>query len=152
MGGSTRRSGPCRGSGERAFDESGSSFEYGLLGTEARRSQFHLGGNRRTSGRHHGTLDRIEMTKVDLSQFDNSWYDPGRSLGVRIAWFFFGLPILRCGWLPSSAVRRGVLRLFGAKVGHGVVIKPGVRVKFPWLLELGENSWIGEDVWLDNLA
>lgn len=27
-----------------------------------------------------------------------------------------------------------------------------MRVKYPWLLEIGENSWIGEDVWLDNLA
>jgi putative colanic acid biosynthesis acetyltransferase WcaF len=27
-----------------------------------------------------------------------------------------------------------------------------LRVKHPWLLEIGENSWIGEDVWLDNLA
>jgi putative colanic acid biosynthesis acetyltransferase WcaF len=32
------------------------------------------------------------------------------------------------------------------------VIKPGVRVKYPWLLSLGNRSWIGEDVWIDNLA
>jgi putative colanic acid biosynthesis acetyltransferase WcaF len=55
-------------------------------------------------------------------------------------------------WLPGSAHRRWLLRVFGAKVGKGVQIKPGVRVKFPWRLEIGDHSWIGEDVWIDNLA
>lgn len=27
-----------------------------------------------------------------------------------------------------------------------------MRVKYPWLLEIGDDTWIGEDVWLDNLA
>lgn len=48
--------------------------------------------------------------------------------------------------------RKVLLRLFGAKVGSGVVFKPGLRVKFPWRLEIGPFSWIGEDVWIDNLA
>jgi putative colanic acid biosynthesis acetyltransferase WcaF len=25
-------------------------------------------------------------------------------------------------------------------------------VKYPWLLSIGNNSWIGEDVWIDNLV
>jgi putative colanic acid biosynthesis acetyltransferase WcaF len=45
-----------------------------------------------------------------------------------------------------------LLRLFGAHIGKGVDIKPGVRVKFPWRLTVGEYTWIGEDVWIDNLA
>jgi putative colanic acid biosynthesis acetyltransferase WcaF len=32
------------------------------------------------------------------------------------------------------------------------VVKPGVRVKYPWLLKIGDFSWIGEDAWIDNLA
>jgi putative colanic acid biosynthesis acetyltransferase WcaF len=92
------------------------------------------------------------MSSIDLASFDNSWYRPGRSRLVQGTWFFIGLPILRSAWLPSSGIRRGLLRLFGARVGRGVVVKPGVRVKYPWLLEVGENTWIGEDVWLDNLA
>jgi putative colanic acid biosynthesis acetyltransferase WcaF len=41
--------------------------------------------------------------------------------------------------------------LFGADIGVGVVIKPSVRVKFPWRLAIGAHSWIGESVWIDNL-
>jgi putative colanic acid biosynthesis acetyltransferase WcaF len=92
---------------------------------------------------------------VDLSLFDNtrdSGYDIGRSLIVRAAWFLLGLPLLRCPILGSSAFRRRLLRWFGAEIGQGAVIKPGVRVKFPWKLKLGKYCWIGEDCWIDNLA
>jgi putative colanic acid biosynthesis acetyltransferase WcaF len=98
-----------------------------------------------------GTTE-IKPMAVDLSTFDNSWYSPGRPYWVRCLWFFVGLPVLRNAWLPSSALRRRLLKLFGARVGRHVVIKPGVRVKYPWLLAIGDNSWIGEDVWIDNLA
>jgi putative colanic acid biosynthesis acetyltransferase WcaF len=67
-------------------------------------------------------------------------------------WFFVGSPILRCQLLPFSSVRRFILRCFGAKLERGVVFKPGIRVKYPWLLSIGEHSWIGEDVWIDNLV
>ena len=89
---------------------------------------------------------------VNLAQFQNASYHPGRSFFVRAAWFFVGQPILRCTILPSSRIRRGLLRLFGAKIGRNVVIKPGVRVKYPWHLWVGDHSWIGEDCWIDNLA
>ena len=88
----------------------------------------------------------------DLSAFSNSWYHPGRSFGARALWFFCGLPVLRSSLLPGSRARVALLRRFGARVGPGVVIKPGVRVKYPWLLRVGAHSWIGEDVWIDNLA
>jgi len=88
----------------------------------------------------------------DLSGYDNSWYSPGRSMRVRALWFFFGAPIVRFSLLPSSAVRRVILRWFGTKVGRGVVLRPGVRVKYPWNLSIGDFSWIGEDAWIDNLV
>jgi putative colanic acid biosynthesis acetyltransferase WcaF len=45
-----------------------------------------------------------------------------------------------------------LLRFFGAAVGEGVVIKPGVRVKYPWKLKIGKHCWLGEDAWIDNIA
>lgn len=89
---------------------------------------------------------------MNLAEYDNSWYKPGRPLWVQAAWFFVGLPLLRCSIIPSSGFRRMLLRWFGAVVGSHVVIKPGVRVKYPWRLRIGDYSWIGEDVWLDNLG
>lgn len=53
--------------------------------------------------------------------------------------------------LPGSAHRRLILRLFGAKIGKQVIIKPRVRVKFPWKLSIGDDTWLGEAVWIDNL-
>ena len=45
-----------------------------------------------------------------------------------------------------------LLKLFGAKVGKNVVIKPDVHIKYPWFLEIGDYCWIGEGIWIDNLA
>ncbi len=92
------------------------------------------------------------MSPVRLHDFDNSWYHPGRSRFWQIAWFFTGLPLLRCSLLPSSRLRVLLLRLFGARVGAGAVIKPGVRVKYPWHLKIGDDCWLGEDCWIDNLT
>jgi putative colanic acid biosynthesis acetyltransferase WcaF len=92
------------------------------------------------------------MSPVQLRQYDNSWYQPGRSRFWQAAWFFFGLPVLRCSTLPSSGLRVRLLRLFGAQIGERVVIKPGVRVKYPWHLKIGNDCWLGEDCWLDNLT
>lgn len=89
---------------------------------------------------------------VQLSTYSNAWYQPGRPLGWQMAWFFLGLPLLRSAFLPGSGIRAWLLRLFGATLGEGVVIKPGVRVKYPWQLHIGSHSWIGEDCWIDNLA
>jgi putative colanic acid biosynthesis acetyltransferase WcaF len=88
---------------------------------------------------------------ADLSRFENSSYDPGPWI-IRAIWFLVGLPLTRNSLLPFSAFRRVILRIFGAKIGRGVVIKPGFRVKYPWFLKVGNHSWLGEDVWIDNLS
>lgn len=92
------------------------------------------------------------MSRVALGHFDNAWYHPGRPRLVQAAWFFLGLPLLRCSLLPSSGVRVKLLRFFGARIGTGVVIKPGVCVKYPWQLSVGDHCWLGEDCWIDNLT
>ena len=92
------------------------------------------------------------LSRVALDRYDNSWYDPGGSLLKRVLWMMVGQPVFASVWLPSSALRVRLLRLFGARIGEGVVIKPGVKVKYPWYLEVGRHCWIGEDSWIDNLA
>lgn len=89
---------------------------------------------------------------TDLSKYDNSWYVPGGSALKRILWYFANVIFIKSHLNPVSSLKCRVLRLFGAEVGHGVVIKPGVNIKYPWRLTIGDFSWIGEDVWIDNLA
>lgn len=90
--------------------------------------------------------------KTDLSKYDNSWYDPGAGLFKRMLWYFVNAVVFKSYWLPVNGIKVFLLRLFGAKVGKGVFIKPYVSVKYPWFLEIGNHVWIGEEVWIDNLA
>ncbi len=89
--------------------------------------------------------------KTDLSKYDNSWYAPGSSF-KRICWYFANELFVRNPLIPSSSVKVFILRLFGAKVGKNVIIKPKVTIKYPWKLTIGNHCWIGESVWIDNLA
>lgn len=59
----------------------------------------------------------------------------------------FGLSLqFMYGW------RRHLLRMFGAKVGKNVLIRPSVRVAYPWKVKIGDFSWIGDDVVLYSLG
>ncbi len=89
---------------------------------------------------------------VDLSKYDKTKYNPGRGFVVRLLWYYVNLLFFKSYWLPVYGVKRLLLRMFGARVGKGVVIKPGVNIKYPWRLQVGDNVWIGEGVWIDNLA
>ncbi|RKP59133.1 putative colanic acid biosynthesis acetyltransferase [Pararobbsia silviterrae] len=55
-------------------------------------------------------------------------------------------PQLAYGW------RRMLLRLFGAKVGEGAIIRPTVRVTYPWKVSIGAHAWVGDDVTLYSLG
>lgn len=97
-------------------------------------------------------IDENQCPKIDLSCPDNTDLVRGAPLLVEALWYFLAQPLLRSPLIVSSAFRRFLLRLFGAKVGRGVLMKPGIRVKFPWYLEVGDHCWLGEDLWIDNLA
>ena len=88
---------------------------------------------------------------VDLSKYNNDWYKPGNPLR-RVLWYMVNRLIFKSAFVPFYGLKRSLLRLFGARIGKGVVIKPGVSIKYPWLLSIGDHSWIGEQVWIDNLA
>jgi putative colanic acid biosynthesis acetyltransferase WcaF len=71
--------------------------------------------------------------------------------------------IVQLWWLVQSTVfawspqflygwRRFLLRLFGAKIGTNVLIRPTVRVTYPWNINVGDFSWIGDDVDLYSLG
>ena len=72
----------------------------------------------------------------------------------------FNLITIAFWWLISNVIfvnaftpislRPTILRIFGATVGTGVSIRRGVRVHFPWNLVIGDDCWIGEEVWFIN--
>lgn len=88
---------------------------------------------------------------TDLSKYNNSWYKPG-SLLKRILWHYTNIIFFKSGVFPFYGLKVFLLRLFGAKVGHKVFIKPFVNIKYPWFLVIKNYVWIGENVWIDNLA
>jgi putative colanic acid biosynthesis acetyltransferase WcaF len=63
-----------------------------------------------------------------------------------------GSPLVSNYWIVDSSFKCSLLRWFGAKVGIGVNIKPGVKIKFPWRLVVGDFVWLGENCWIDNVA
>lgn len=88
---------------------------------------------------------------TDLSKFNNDHYQPGGGILKRTLWYITNVVFFKSAF-PVSSIKCLILRLFGAKVGTGVVIKPYVNIKYPWLLEIKNHVWIGEEVWIDNLA
>ncbi|WP_415897577.1 putative colanic acid biosynthesis acetyltransferase [Neptuniibacter sp. QD57_21] len=60
--------------------------------------------------------------------------------------FFAWSPQFMYGW------RRFLLRAFGAKIGKNVIIRPTVKIPYPWKLSIGDYSWVGDDVTLYTLG
>jgi putative colanic acid biosynthesis acetyltransferase WcaF len=92
------------------------------------------------------------MTSIDLRLTSNGGYRHARSGLVRIVWGVVEALVLANPLITPYALKRGVLRLFGAQIGSNVIVKPSVRVKCPWHLSIGDNAWIGERVWIDNFV
>lgn len=86
-----------------------------------------------------------------LDRFDNSDYRPG-PFAKRLVWLVASAWFFET-WIPwPSRLKSALLRAFGAQIGRGAVIKPRVAIKYPWKLRIGDHVWIGERVWIDNLA
>jgi putative colanic acid biosynthesis acetyltransferase WcaF len=85
-----------------------------------------------------------------------SQYRPTLNIGAgkltQIAWYFTNIFFFKNTLNVSSSLKVLLLKIFGAKVGKGVVVKPGVNIKYPWKLVIGNYTWIGENVWIDNLV
>ena len=74
-----------------------------------------------------------------------------RELLLRVIWIF-GKLVFRLTPRPCFGLRRAILRCFGAKVGRNVNIYPSALIYFPWNLEIGDDSSIGEWALIYNLG
>ena len=88
----------------------------------------------------------------DLSRFDDRSFNRGVGRFREALWLLVRQALFPNGFLRCYRLKSAVLRAFGASVGRGVVIKPGVRVSFPWRLKIGNHVWIGEEANILSLA
>ena len=85
-----------------------------------------------------------------LAGFTRAGYEKGRPIWTQALWFAC-LNLAFYKWWCPRRLRPMILRAFGARVGRNVFIRHRVRVLWPWKLTVGDDVWIGEDVWLLNL-
>jgi len=82
----------------------------------------------------------------DLKTFKDPPNIRGKSAVIVQLWrmvqgsLFAWSPQFMYGW------RRFLLRLFGAEIGQKVLVRPSVRITYPWKLKIRDYSWIGDDV------
>ncbi|RKD12426.1 acyl transferase [Pelobium manganitolerans] len=84
-------------------------------------------------------------------KFDTKGFNAGASMLKQLLWYFTSALFFRSGLVPVSVILVWILRLFGAKIGKDVRVKPYIHIKFPWKLELGDHSWLAE-CYIENLA
>lgn len=87
----------------------------------------------------------------DLSRFNpNDGMERGKPLIIEFFWYLTKMFFFLSSFPWPYRLKIGILRFFGAKVGDGVIIKPRVNIHFPWKLDIGNHSWIGEEVFILN--
>jgi len=88
---------------------------------------------------------------IDLSKYNQSNFDRGRPKWFILVWWLIEAVIFPLTPHNFNGIRCSLLRLFGAKIGEGVVIRSSVRIFYPWKVEIGDYSWIGDQVILYSL-
>lgn len=99
-----------------------------------------------------GGDDLPAPTYQDLSRFRVHPAFRGRSGVIVLLWQLVQATLFGLSPQPAYAWRRFLLRLFGANVGEGVLIRPTARVTYPWKVRLGRYSWIGDHAELYSLG
>jgi putative colanic acid biosynthesis acetyltransferase WcaF len=93
------------------------------------------------------------MARVqDLSQFSLPAGFRGRPGWFVQVWWLVQSTLFRLSPQFLYGWRRFLLRLFGARVGCNVLVRPTATVTYPWKVSIGDYSWIGDDVILYSLG
>jgi putative colanic acid biosynthesis acetyltransferase WcaF len=95
------------------------------------------------------------MNKTDLTNYNNDWYKQSnltRSFFVSATWYIVNALFINSYVMIPSSIKKSLLKLFGAKIGKNVTLKPNINIKYPWNLEIGDNVWLGEELWIDCLG
>lgn len=96
-------------------------------------------------------IDTESPSWINLQLYDQSGFDRGRSTPYILLWWLIQAIFFPLTLHNAHRLRCSLLRLFGAKIGTGVVIRPTARITYPWKLTIGDYSWIGDNVVLYSL-
>ncbi len=89
---------------------------------------------------------------VDLSLFKDKIITQKIYFGKLVLWYLINNLFFNNSFFPLNRFKCFLLKIFGASIGKDVVLKPSINIKYPWFLSIGDNCWIGENVWIDNLV
>jgi putative colanic acid biosynthesis acetyltransferase WcaF len=99
----------------------------------------------------HNAYNNNNGSKVLLKDFNSSiGLDRGVGKFKEIAWYLVKVIFFLSALPYPNSFKKMLLKLFGASVGQGVVIKPRVNIHMPWKLVIGNYVWIGEEVFILN--
>ena len=96
-------------------------------------------------------MEAVNNSKVKLASFDpKQGLDRGVSRITEVIWYFIKIAFFLTAIPYPSKFKGYMLKLFGAKIGERVIIKPRVNIHMPWKLSVGDDTWIGEEVFVLN--
>lgn len=80
--------------------------------------------------------------KIDLSRARSPYTT--REKIARVLWSLAGAPVFSVTFHNWYSVRSTLLRVFGARIGAHVRVRPSVRIEQPWNLSIEANSAVGD--------
>ena len=78
-------------------------------------------------------------------------FSRGKPFYIFGVWLVVSQLFIDSPWPWPSSLKAIILRLFGAKIGKNVHLKPRLTIHFPWKLRIGDNVWIGQETYLHNM-
>jgi putative colanic acid biosynthesis acetyltransferase WcaF len=87
-----------------------------------------------------------------LNKFKLPLHFRGKSGLIVQLWWLVQSSLFSCSPQFAYKWRAYLLRLFGAKIGINTVIRPSVRITYPWKVRIGDNAWIGDNAELYSLG
>ena len=92
------------------------------------------------------------MQKVDFALYNHVLFTSFQLKLKYLLWLLLSNVFFLTNIPYPNFIKIGILKAFGAKIGKVAIIKPWVRIKFPWNLTLGDHVWLGENCWIDNIS
>lgn len=92
------------------------------------------------------------MRSQNLKTYKNPSNLRGRNIFIVQLWYVIRCFLFRPSPRFANSWRVFILEIFGAKIGKSVIIRPSAKIEYPWKIEIGDYTWIGEDTYLYSLG